>query len=438
MNQCPACNDLRAKIASKEAKIAVIGLGYVGLPLVVEIAGAGFNVTGIDINSERVGQLAAGETYIDDVEGGVLKGLVDKGRISASDKYDTLAEADVGILCVPTPLTKHKEPDISYIITATGEIAKRLHKGMLLVLESTTYPGTTEEVILPLLEETGFKVGEDFFLAFSPERVDPGNHTWQIANTPKIMGGCTPNCKELAVALYREFIQKVIPVGSPRVAETIKLLENTFRAVNIALVNEVAIICDKLGIDTWEVIDGAATKPFGFMPFYPGPGLGGHCIPIDPLYLSWKLRSLNYHARFIELAGEINSGMPRFVVEKVSDALNDHGRAIKGSRILVLGITYKKDVSDIRESPALEVIHLLVKKGALLYYHDPYATSYCDDDIDLESVPLTSEVLNNSHCVVILTDHSNIDYPWLVQESPLIVDTRNATRGIVSDKIRKI
>ena len=438
MNQCPACDDLRAKIASKEAKIAVIGLGYVGLPLVVEIAGAGFNVTGVDINSERVGQLAAGETYIDDVDGRILKDLVEKGRIRASDKYDTLAEADVGILCVPTPLTKHKEPDISYIITATGEIAKRLHKGMLLVLESTTYPGTTEEVILPLLEETGFKVGDDFFLAFSPERVDPGNRTWQIANTPKIMGGYTANCKELAVALYSQFIQKVIPVGSPRVAETIKLLENTFRAVNIALVNEVAIICDKLGIDTWEVIDGAATKPFGFMPFYPGPGLGGHCIPIDPLYLSWKLRSLNYHARFIELAGEINSAMPRFVVEKVSDALNDHSRAIKGSRILVLGISYKKDVSDVRESPALEVIHLLINKGAVIAYHDPYATQYSDDDIDLESVPLNSEVLNNCHCVVILTDHSNIDYQWLVQESPLIVDTRNATRGIVSDKVRKI
>jgi UDP-N-acetyl-D-glucosamine dehydrogenase len=430
--------ELSRKIEKREARVAIIGLGYVGLPLAVEIARAGFTVTGIDLDGERVEALSKGRNYISDVDDETLRALVAEKRLIATDSYGILDHMDVAILCVPTPLTKHKEPDISYIMSAANQVAVRLRAGMLLILESTTYPGTTEELILPMLTAKGLREGEDFYLAFSPERVDPGNRQWHISNTPKIMGGVTPLCTELATALYRSFIQEVIPVSSPRVAETIKLLENTFRAVNIALVNEVAIMCDRLGINTWEVIKAAATKPFGFMPFYPGPGLGGHCIPIDPLYLSWKLKSLNYHARFIELAGEINSAMPSFVINKIVDALNDHGHPVRGSRILVLGVSYKRDVSDIRESPALEIIQTLLLKGALVSYHDPFVPLFRSGDVCLDSVPLVEERLKEAHCVVILTDHTSLNYPWIVGMSTLIVDTRNATDGIQSQKIRKL
>jgi UDP-N-acetyl-D-glucosamine dehydrogenase len=429
---------LEEKIRSRTARVAVIGLGYVGLPLAVEIGRAGFPVLGIDLDRARVQAIERGANYIPDVEDSVFRDLVARKRLVAVDRFDGLGEVDGVILCVPTPLTKHKEPDISFIIAAAEEVAKRLHPGMLLVLESTTYPGTTEELILPMMEGRGLRVGRDFSLAFSPERVDPGNREWRISNTPKIMGGVTPQCTDLATAFYRTFIERVIPVSSPKAAEMIKLLENTFRAVNIALVNEVAIMCDKLGVDTWEVIDGAATKPFGFTPFYPGPGLGGHCIPVDPHYLSWKLKSLNYHARFIELAGEINSAMPRFVVSKIVDGLNDQERPVKGSRILVLGVTYKRDVSDVRESPALEAIEALLQKGAQVAYHDPYVPRLRVNDRVLESVELDGEQLEKAHCVAILTDHSSLDYKWVVAESALIVDTRNATRGIVSEKIRRL
>jgi len=429
---------LKEKIDRREVRICIIGLGYVGLPLSVEMARNGFAVIGVDLDRQRVSSLNGGINYIPDVEDSLLKEVVGRGLLRAVDRFDAIEESDAVIVCVPTPLTKHKEPDISHLISAAGEIAARLHPGMLVVVESTTYPGTTEELILPMMEEGGLRVGRDFYLAFSPERVDPGNRTWRIPNTPKIMGGVTPRCTEAAAYLYQSFIQEVISVSSCRVAEMIKLLENTFRAVNIALVNELAIMCDKLGIDTWEVIEGAATKPFGFMPFYPGPGLGGHCIPIDPHYLSWKLKSLNYHARFIELAGEINSAMPAFVVGKIVDALNDHGRPVRGSNILVLGVSYKRDVSDVRESPALEIMENLHRKGAAVSYHDPYVPRFQTEGLDLKSVELSSEVLAASHCVVILTDHTCLDYRWVVEKSPLVVDTRNATRGIRSDKIRRL
>lgn len=429
---------LKDRIEARKAGVAVIGLGYVGLPLAVEIASAGFPVLGVDLDRSRTEALSRGSNYISDVDDQLLGQLVAQGRLKATDSYERIHQVDAVIICVPTPLTKHKEPDISHIVASAEEVARRLHPGMLVILESTTYPGTTEELILPMMNRTGLRVGHDFSLAFSPERVDPGNPHWRISNTPKIMGGVTARCTELATTFYRTFIQKVIPVSSPKAAEMIKLLENTFRAVNIALVNEVAIMCDRLGIDTWEVIEGAATKPFGFTPFYPGPGLGGHCIPIDPHYLSWKLKSLNYHARFIELAGEINSAMPRFVLGKIVDALNDHGKALKGSRILVLGVSYKRDVSDVRESPALEIIQALLEKGAVVSYHDPYVQRLSVNGASLESVPVTPEILGEAQCVVILTDHSCIDYEWVVRESTLVVDTRNATRGIASPKIRRL
>ncbi|MGQ9653074.1 MAG: nucleotide sugar dehydrogenase [Thermodesulfobacteriota bacterium] len=430
--------NLKHRIEAREARIAVIGLGYVGLPLAVEIASAGFPVLGVDLDKSRAEALSRGANYISDVDDQLLGRLVARGRLKATDSYEQIHQADAVIICVPTPLTKHKEPDISHIVASAEEVARRLHPGMLVILESTTYPGTTEELILPMMARSGLRVGHDFSLAFSPERLDPGNPHWRISNTPKIMGGVTARCTELATIFYRTFIQEVIPVSSPKAAEMIKLLENTFRAVNIALVNEVAIMCDRLGIDTWEVIEGAATKPFGFTPVYPGPGLGGHCIPIDPHYLSWKLKSLNYHARFIELAGEINSAMPRFVLGKIADALNDHGKALRGSRILVFGVSYKKDVSDVRESPALEIIQALWDKGAEVSYHDPYVQGLVVNGVTLESVPMTLKIIKEAQCVVILTDHSCIDYEWVVRESALVVDTRNATRGIVSPKIRRL
>ena len=416
------------KIQQHQARITVIGLGYVGLPLLVEVARAGFTVVGYDTNSDRVAQVQRGRSYIKDVPDSDLLELLKLGRISASADPDCLAQADVVIICVPTPLNKSRSPDNSYIVMAAEDLLPRLHKDMLIVLESTTFPGFTREVLLPRLSESGLKPGEDFYLAFSPERVDPGNARFNTKNTPKVVGGITPRCLEAITALYGEVMERLVRVSSTDAAEMVKLLENTFRAVNIGLVNEVAIMCQKLGLDTWEVIDAAATKPFGFMPFYPGPGLGGHCIPVDPLYLSWKLRTLKYEARFIDLADQINTGMPEVVVGRVQDALNDQGQAVRGSRILVLGVAYKKDIDDVRESPALDVIELLNNKGASVVYHDPYVPSLRIGGHKLSSVAL--DKLDSYHAVVILTDHTGLDYQQIVAEARLVVDTRNATRSV--------
>lgn len=421
---------LLEKIQRHEARVAVIGLGYVGLPLAVEVARAGFHVTGYDKSSERAASVSRGSSYIKDVPDSVLQAEVQAGRLVATADPDCLAEADVAIICVPTPLNKSKAPDNSYIIAAADDLLPRMHRDMLIVLESTTFPGFTREVLLPRLSESGLRPGEDFFLAFSPERVDPGNERFQTHNTPKVVGGMSPRCLATVQALYGEFIQRLVPVSSTDAAEMVKLLENTFRAVNIGLVNEVSIMCQKLGLDTWEVIDAAATKPFGFMPFYPGPGLGGHCIPVDPLYLSWKLRTLKYEARFIDLADQINTAMPEVVVERVQDALNDRLRPLKGAKVLVLGVAYKRDIDDVRESPALDVIELLHRKGATVVYHDPYVPTL---RIGSEHMASQSEAdmlvaLPSYDAVVILTDHSSIDYLRIVSESQMVIDTRNATR----------
>jgi UDP-N-acetyl-D-glucosamine dehydrogenase len=421
---------LLARISNRTARVSVVGLGYVGLPLAVEFAKAGFRVVGLEVDQRKVEQMWAGQSYISDVPQAELDALVAEGLLTATMDYSMLAEVDTISICVPTPLRKSKDPDISYIVAATEGIARYSHPGQLVVLESTTYPGTTEEVILSRISADGYKVGQDFFLAFSPERVDPGNKRYGTRNTPKIIGGVTPRCLEIACALYQTAVDAIVPVSSTRVAEMVKLLENTFRAVNIGLVNEIAIMCDKLGIDVWEVIEAAKTKPFGFMPFYPGPGLGGHCIPIDPNYLSWKLKTLNYHARFIELAGEINSAMPLYVVGKTIDALNELRKPLNGSQVLVLGVAYKRDVKDVRESPALDIIRLLKEKGAQVAYHDPYVPELPLDGEVLNSVALKASVLSEADCVLVTTDHSLYDWPWVVANSRLVVDTRNVTQGI--------
>jgi UDP-N-acetyl-D-glucosamine dehydrogenase len=434
---------LLKKINRKSAKVCVIGLGYVGLPLAIEFAKSGFVVTGIEVDKVKVKKLRQGQSYVDDVDAQEVEDLIRKGRLQATTDFRLLKEMDAVSICVPTPLRKTKDPDISYILAATREIKKHLHKNQLVVLESTTYPGTTDELVLPELKENGLKVGRDFFLAFSPERVDPGNKVYTTKNTPKVIGGVTPQCTEIAVALYQQAIEKVIPVSSTRSAEMVKLLENTFRAINIGLANEVAIMCDRLGINVWEVIEAAATKPFGFMPFYPGPGLGGHCIPIDPLYLSWKLKALNYNARFIELASEINTSMPYHVVNKVTDTLNRQKKSVNGSKILILGVAYKRDVEDVRESPALDIIELLKGKGAEVSYSDPHVpVLMLEDGKSLASVdlffkpspsapsrvsPKTSEEFD---CIIIVTNHSNFDYETVVDQGKLVVDTRNATRHV--------
>jgi UDP-N-acetyl-D-glucosamine dehydrogenase len=428
---------IREKIAEGSVQVATVGLGYVGLPLSVEFASAGLSVTGLDVNPNKVASVLDGHSYVRDVPSERIAELVSSGQLSATTDFSTLRDHDAIIICVPTPLSKTKDPDLSLVVRATSEISKRLRPGQLVVLESTTYPGTTEELILPTLEEGGLKVGEDFFLAFSPERVDPGNETWNTRNTPKIIGGTTDVCTEVAQALYSRAVETVIPVSSTRTAEMVKLLENTFRSVNIGLVNEVALMCDRLGVDVWEVINAAATKPFGFMPFYPGPGLGGHCIPIDPLYLSWKLKTLNYRARFIELAGEVNSSMPYYVVNKIQDAFNDRTKSIKGSEILLLGMSYKKDIDDVRESPALDVLRILEKKGAVVRYHDPFIPELDLDGVKYESKPL-EEVLETADCAVILTEHTCFDIEDIVRKARLVVDTRNATRGARSEKVIKI
>ena len=429
---------LLERIERREAVVGVIGLGYVGLPLAVAFAEAGFRTVGIDVDEARVKSVVRGESYIADVPSTTLAALVARdetkeARLSAVADYGALEEADVAIVCVSTPLSKTKDPDLSHVVAATEEISSRLRPGMLVVLESTAYPGTTEEIILPRLQSANGRdlvPGRDFFLAFSPERIDPGRTDWTVRNTPKVIGGVTEQCLEVAKKLYEAAVQKVVPVSSPKVAEMAKLLENTFRATNVALVNEIAIICSRLGVDVWEVIDAAKTKPFGFMPFYPGPGLGGHCIPVDPQFLAWKLRTLNYNARFIQLAEEINLGMPAYVVGKVTDALNDSGKPVKGSRVLVVGVAYKADVGDIRDSPALDVIDLLREKGATVSYHDPHVPRLDLDGRSMESVRLAKEELEGADCVVITTAHSSYDWQWVVRNSRLIVDTRGATRKV--------
>ncbi len=428
---------LKAKISSGEARVGILGLGYVGLPLAVEFGAAGLKVTGFDLSEPKVASLNRGESYIQDVETARLKDLVDQGRVRATTDFTKIKECDALIICVPTPLSKTKDPDLEMVVSATKRIAENMRAGHLVVLESTTYPGTTDELILPMLSEKGLKVGVDFFLAFSPERVDPGNPKFHTRNTPKVIGGMTPACGEAAKALYSRAIEKVIVVSSPRAAEMVKLLENTFRSVNIGLVNEVALMCRRLNVNVWEVIDAAATKPFGFMAFYPGPGLGGHCIPIDPLYLSWKLKTLNYRARFIELASEINAGMPEYVVERLVEALNDRERSLRGSRIHILGAAYKKDIEDVRESPAVDFIKILQTKGAIVTYTDSWVPTLEHEGIDLKSIE-AGPATDAADAVVIITDHTKVPYADLVKRAKLVLDARNATRGIDAPNIVRL
>jgi UDP-N-acetyl-D-glucosamine dehydrogenase len=419
--------NLLEKIRQRSAHMAVLGLGYVGLPLATVFANAGFQVTGIDPDRKKMEALNRGESYINDISSEEVAHLVSTGKLAGTTDFAVLAGVDAVSICVPTPLRKTGDPDLSFIISAAEELARFLHPGMVIVLESTTYPGTTREILLPRLSEiSGLKVGEDFFLAFSPERVDPGRSDWTTINTPKVIGGITQDCCEVSEAWYCQALQTVVPVSSTEVAEMAKLLENTFRMINIGLVNEMALMCDRLDIDVWEVIEAAATKPFGFMKFTPGPGLGGHCIPIDPLYLSWKLRALKYTAHFIDLASEINTSMPRHVVGKVQDALNLVGKALSGSQVLVLGVAYKPDIDDLRESPALDVIGLTQQKGARVLYHDPFVPRLVEEGVVMESVPDLMEAVRTADCVVIITNHSQYDYPAILAESNLIVDTRNA------------
>ena len=420
---------LQDKLETGTARITVIGLGYVGLSLAVELAKAGLTVRGVDLDLERVSLLNRGESYLVDVPADTLRPLVADGRLRASTAFDEAGSADVLIICVPTPLRKSKEPDISFILSALESLLPHLRSGQLMVLESTTFPGTTEEVLQPRIEAGGLVVGQDFFLAFSPERVDPGNKKFTTATIPKVVGGVTPACTKLAATLYRRVTQTVFQASNPRVAETAKLLENTFRSVNIALANELAFACRKIGVDPWEVIEAAATKPFGFMPFYPGPGIGGHCIPVDPLYLSWKVRLTGYEAQFIALADQVNRAMPEHVVSLVSDALNDRGRAVRGASVLVLGVTYKADVNDIRESPALEIIELLTQKGAQISYADPFTPQLTRGSSKLTGVELTFDAVEAADCVLILTSHSAFDYAMISDRARLVVDTRNALKA---------
>ena len=420
-------NQLVSRLEQRTAVVSVLGLGYVGLPLAVVFAEAGFKVIGIDPVQAKVEALNRGESYVMDVPSETVARLVKEGRLTATTDFSALMGVDAVSICVPTPLRKTGDPDLSYILNVTEDLARYVHPGMVIVLESTTYPGTTREIILPKLVETGhLVVGENIFLAFSPERVDPGRTDWTTINTPKVVGGITEHCTDVAVTWYCQALEAVVPVTSTEVAEMAKLLENTFRMINIGLVNELAIMCNRLGVDVWEVIDAAATKPFGFMKFTPGPGLGGHCIPIDPLYLSWKLRSLNYTARFIELASEINTGMPRFVLGKIQDALNEHGKPLKGSKVLVLGAAYKPDIDDLRESPALDVMALLQAKGAEVSYHDPYIPRIRHDGWELSSVAELFPAVHEADCVVILTNHKVYDYSAILESARLVVDTRNA------------
>jgi UDP-N-acetyl-D-glucosamine dehydrogenase len=438
--------EIQKLIETKGARVGVIGLGYVGLPLAVEFARKGFRATGFEVDERKAALVNRGESYIGDVAASALQEVVAAERLHATTDFDELSSCDAIIICVPTPLRKTKEPDISYILAAATEIQKRMRRGQLVILESTTYPGTTDEVLLPMFEEAGLRLDEDFLLAFSPERVDPGNPQFKTDNIPKVVGGCTDDSTEAAAALYGEIVRQVHAVSSARVAEAAKLLENTFRAVNIGMANEMARLCYALGIDTWEVIRAAATKPFGFMPFYPGPGIGGHCIPLDPHYLSWKARQHGFDSRFIGLAEEVNSRMPDHVVQLVTDGLNDERKSMKGSRVLLLGVAYKKDIDDVRESPALSIIDRLRAKGADVRYHDPYVGEIRFDDAHteaggdpLQSVELTDEELHAADCTIIVTDHSGVDYQRVCALSKLIVDTRNAlSRELRKDSCAKI
>ena len=428
---------LAQKIKSHQAQVGVVGLGYVGLPLVVEFAEAGFAVTGIDLDQRKVDMINRGESYIQDIPTSVLKPLWEKGLIKATTDFRVVEQLDTINICVPTPLGKSKEPDMSFIVKSCESLAKHFHPGILVILESTTYPGTTDELMLPMFEKGGLKVGEDFFMCFSPERVDPGNVKFQTKNIPKVVGGITPACTELGALFYGQALDTVVPVGSTRVAEMVKLLENTFRMINIGMVNEIARMCDRMNINVWEVIDAAATKPFGFMAFYPGPGLGGHCIPIDPFYLSWKSKQAGFEARFIELAGSINGDMPHFVVSKIQNALNNQSKSVKGSKIHVLGVAYKRDIDDVRESPALDVIHLLQGLGANVTYSDPWIPKIDHEPIFMDAIDEAKGV-NEADCVVIITDHKKFDYPALVKNAKVIVDTRNALKGVQSDNIVRL
>jgi UDP-N-acetyl-D-glucosamine dehydrogenase len=427
---------LEDKIRTRRARVGIVGLGYVGLPLAVEFAKAGFAVTGIDISEEKTRRVNAGDSYVGDVPSAVLAPLVESGKLRATTDFSAVLELDTINICVPTPLRKTKDPDMSFIVSSCQDIARHFHAGMLVILESTTYPGTTEELVLPMLSKGGLEVGRDFFLCFSPERVDPGNPKYQTINIPKVVGGSTAACTRVGQLFYSQALETVVPVSSTQVAEMVKLLENTFRMINIGLVNEMAMMCDRIGINVWEVIDAAATKPFGFMPFYPGPGLGGHCIPIDPFYLSWKTRQAGIEARFIELAGYINGQMPHFVVDKVQKALNDAGKPVKGSRILLMGVAYKRDIDDMRESPALDVLLLLERLGGIVTYCDPYVPVLRLDGGHRHSV--SEESAAEADCVVIVTDHKAFDYRALVERAPLIVDSRNALKGIASPKIVRL
>jgi UDP-N-acetyl-D-glucosamine dehydrogenase len=427
---------LAYKFRSRTARVGIVGLGYVGLPLAFEFASAGFQVTGIDLSESKVNRVNSGDSYVGDVSSASLAPIVDKNLLRATTDFSVIQRLDTVNICVPTPLRKTKDPDMSYIVAACEQIAKYLHQGLLVILESTTYPGTTEELVLPMLAKSGLQVGKDFFLCFSPERVDPGNAKFQTKNIPKVVGGTTQACTDLGRLFYQQALEHVVPVSSTQVAEMVKLLENTYRMINIGLANEIALMCDGMGINVWEVIDAAATKPFGFMPFYPGPGLGGHCIPIDPFYLSWKTKQAGIEARFIELAGHINGQMPHFVVRKVQNALNEASKPLKGARILIYGVAYKRDIDDVRESPALDIMLLLKRRGAHLSYVDPYVESLRLEEETLHSTG--PEAVQDADCVVIVTDHSAFNYKSLVRDASSIVDTRNALKGIASEKIFRL
>jgi len=437
LSKSPVAAELFSRISEKRAKLGVLGLGYVGLPLAVEYAKAGFDVTGIDLSQEKVDSFNQGISYIKDVPDSLIRPLVESGRLRASTDFSVIQDLDTVDICVPTPLRKTKDPDMSYVIAATESIAAHLHPGLLIMLGSTTYPGTTNELVLPKLEASGLQVGSDFFLCFSPERVDPGNTKYKTANIPKVVGGITPVCTELGALLYGQTLETVVPVSSTKVAEMVKLLENTFRMINIGLVNELAVMCDRMKIDVWEVIDAAATKPFGFMPFYPGPGLGGHCIPIDPFYLSWKSKEAGIEARFIELAGHVNGRMPEFVAEKIQNALNSATKPVRGSHVHILGVAYKRNIEDVRESPAIDIILTLQRLGAKVTFSDPFVSHLHLHGLEMEAQDFLASV-SSADCVAIITDHDGVDYQAVVEHSKMIVDTRNALKKFRSEKIVRL